>query len=602
MIYDKPRDIKMRVLPSLSSLGSKSEKKKKLKEEKKKTDNLINEAQQEPAFKPAPPPLKNDNVDIILEGTPTFIEELQLQDNTIFDISQMPIIDGIPMLELPDEHAETEKEEPILIEEETVYDVSEKTETTEIPHIDFKEPPPKKEKVKKEKKKKAKKVKSVVNKTHFIKVASFLLILYLGTVISFIIPLRPTYSESEKRNLTEFPEFNIEALTSGDYFSDISTWFSDTFPFREQLTKANSFIKGLYGIETVTIHGDIDKGDEIPDAPIEETTGDKPEDTTKPDNVSTDDKKDENNNLVTQKPNFKVQKLGAIIVAGDSGYEFYAFSNKLAPRFVNAVNKIEEKSKPTGKVYALVAPTSIDIKLDDSLRAETKSADQKKALEYFNSSFKNVVAVDGIYDSEREHRDEYTYFRTDHHWTALGAYYAYEDFASAKGVRPVPLSSYETVKFTDFKGTFYSNSKQSKKLGKKPDYVTAYKPINKVTCQITRANGTTFNWPVIKDVNDYKSGMKYLTFIGGDNPLTTIKNLDNPTGTSCVVIKDSYGNAFVPFLIPHYSTIYVIDPRHYEKSLESFCKNKEITDVVFITNISVTRNSIYIQALEELLK
>ena len=595
----------MRVLPSLSSLGGKSTKKKLRKEEKKKTDNLINELQQKtPAFKPAPPPLNSDDVDIILEGTPTFIEELQLHDDTIFDISRMPTIDGIPMLKLPDEPMKTEPEETQIIENETVYDVSEESEITEVPHLDFKEDIPekekgKKEKVKEEKNQKEKKSSATVNKTHITKVASFLLVLYIGTVISFIIPLRPTYSESEKRNLTEFPEFSVETLASGEYFSEISTWFSDTFPFREQLTKANSFIKGLYGIETVTIHGDIDQSDEIPDAPIEEKPTHKPEETTQPATKPTDDKKD---GTTTKKPNFKVQKLGAIIVAGDSGYEFYAFSNKLAPRYINAVNKIEEKSKPTGKVYAMVVPTSIDIKLDDSLRKETKSADQKKALDYFNSSFKNVVAVDGIYNAEREHRDEYTYFRTDHHWTALGAYYAYEQFASAKGVRPVPLSSYETVKFNDFKGTFYSNSKQSKKLGEKPDYVTAYKPINNVTCQITRANGTTFNWPVVKDVSDYKSGMKYLTFIGGDNPLTTIKNLDNPTGTTCVVIKDSYGNAFVPFLIPHYSTIYVIDPRHYEKSLESFCKNKEITDVVFITNISVTRNSIYIQSLEELLK
>ncbi len=593
MIYDKPRDIKLRVLPSLSSLGNKCTKKKR--EEKKKTDNLIQEAQKASAFKPAPPPIQKD-VDIILEGTPTFIEELQLQDETIFDITEMPIIAGIPMLQLPDEPKEKEFVEEISTEEEIISDTQEEIEIIKTPIPGTRKEKPKK--VKKEKAEKAKKTKSkvTVKKTHLVKIASFLVTLYIGTVIAFIIPLRPTYSESEKRNLTEFPDFSIEALASGEYFSEISTWFSDTFPFREQLTQANTFIKGLYGIETVTIHGDIDKGDEIPDAPIKETP---PEETTAP---PVESNKEETKKPTQTKPNFKVQKLGAIIVAGDSGYEFYGFSEKLAPRFVKAVNKIEEKSKPTGKVYAMVVPTSIDIKLDDSLREQTKSADQKKALEYFNSSFKNVVAVDGIYDAEREHRDEYTYFRTDHHWTALGAYYAYEEFASAKGVRPVPLSSYETVKFDDFKGTFYSNSKQSKKLGKKPDYVTAYKPINNVTCQITRANGTSFNWPVVKDVSDYKSGMKYLTFIGGDNPLTTIKNLDNPTGTTCVVIKDSYGNAFVPFLIPHYSTIYVIDPRHYEKSLESFCKDKEINDVVFLTNISVTRNSIYIQALEELLR
>ena len=91
-------------------------------------------------------------------------------------------------------------------------------------------------------------------------------------------------------------------------------------------------------------------------------------------------------------------------------------------------------------------------------------------------------------------------------------------------------------------------------------------------------------------------------FIGGDNALTTITNADNPNGETCVVIKESYGNAFVPFLIPHYSTIYVIDPRHYEGTLSEFTKDKEIDDVIFLANISTTRNYIYIDSMEEFIQ
>ena len=97
-------------------------------------------------------------------------------------------------------------------------------------------------------------------------------------------------------------------------------------------------------------------------------------------------------------------------------------------------------------------------------------------------------------------------------------------------------------------------------------------------------------------------GSKYLTFIGGDNAITTITNKDNPEGETCVVIKESYGNAFVPFLIPHYSTIYVIDPRHYDGTLSEFTSDKQIDDVVFVANISTTRNYIYIDAMESLIK
>ena len=250
----------------------------------------------------------------------------------------------------------------------------------------------------------------------------------------------------------------------------------------------------------------------------------------------------------------------------------------------------------------MVVPTSIDIKLNDALRADISSANQKKALDYFNASFKNSIVVDGIYEAERLHRNEYTYFRTDHHWTALGAYYAYEQFAQTKGVKPVPLSKYQTRTFDGFLGTFYSGSGQTAKLAETPDKVVAYLPFNKTTCHIVEGNGNAFDWDVIKDVTDYDPGMKYITFIGGDNAITTITNLDNPNGETCIVIKESFGNAFVPFLIPHYSTIYVIDPRHYDGTLSEFTQDKVINDIIMLVNISTTRNYLYIDAMEELIQ
>mgnify|MGYP006368382795 CR=1 FL=1 len=78
-------------------------------------------------------------------------------------------------------------------------------------------------------------------KQELIKIASFFVTLYLGTVLAFIIPLRPTYSDSEKRSLQEFPQLTFKSFYTGDYFDDLTLWFSDTFPFREGLTKANTF-------------------------------------------------------------------------------------------------------------------------------------------------------------------------------------------------------------------------------------------------------------------------------------------------------------------------------------------------------------------------
>ena len=590
MIYNKPRDLSWKLLPSLSV---RKVKKLKAAESTKNPDNLIktNTLHKAPAPKP-------ENIDIILDGKAKFVEELQLDENTIIDLTAMPIIEGIPILQFPDE--------PYKEPEATVKKVPSAPPFVEKPQA---------EKKPKEKKQAPKLIEKEIahKRTYRLKIASFFVLLYFGAIVSFMLPLRPAYSETEKRNLTEFPSFSAEALLNGDYFDNISTWFSDTFPFRERLTMINLKIKELYGIGNVAIHGEIDAGDDIPDVPMEDTThtteppattlpDTTAPPTTKPVTVPSDDELSQAGDQNAQKPDYSTQNLGAIIVAGDSAYEYYSFSQSLAPRYINTISALNEKANPKNNVFALVIPTSIDVTLNDALRAEVNSANQQKALDYFNSSIKNAITVNSVYDTLRSHRDEYIYFRTDHHWTALGAYYAYVEFCNTKGIAPVPLSDYNTVTYNNFTGTFYTSAGQSSTLKENADYVTTYTPFNNHTCTITKADGSEYKWDIVKDVSDYGNTLKYLTFIGGDNPLTTIVNHDNPNGETCVVIKDSYGNAFVPFLVPHYSTIYVIDPRHFEDTLENFTNDKEIDDVIFISNISTTRNKIFIESMEELTK
>ena len=85
----------------------------------------------------------------------------------------------------------------------------------------------------------------------------FFMILALLTVVSFIIPLRPEYSASEKRELTRFPEFSLEALVSGDYFDDITLWFSDTFPGREDWLTISQYTTNFHGYSEVAFDGEM---------------------------------------------------------------------------------------------------------------------------------------------------------------------------------------------------------------------------------------------------------------------------------------------------------------------------------------------------------
>ena len=103
------------------------------------------------------------------------------------------------------------------------------------------------------------------------KAALFFLVLFAFGVFSLMLPLRPTVSEMEKRELTEFPKFSVQSLANGDFTKGIDTWFADTFPLRDVFFQINGWVQSLYGVKTVIITAPVEQGDEIPDAPY---TGD----------------------------------------------------------------------------------------------------------------------------------------------------------------------------------------------------------------------------------------------------------------------------------------------------------------------------------------
>ena len=132
----------------------------------------------------------------------------------------------------------------------------------------------------------------------------------------------------------------------------------------------------------------------------------------------------------------------------------------------------------------------------------------------------------------------------------------------------------------DFKGTFYYESKQNWRL--KIDTLYGYVPPGDLEMKITQEGGNTFVYDVVADLSGAKPGTKYLAFIGGDNPMTVIENRDKPDAPVCVVIKDSFGNPFVPFLTQNYSKVYVLDYRSYTKmKLKQFVDAYGVDQVIF---------------------
>ena len=108
----------------------------------------------------------------------------------------------------------------------------------------------------------------------------------------------------------------------------------------------------------------------------------------------------------------------------------------------------------------------------------------------------------------------------------------------------------------------------------------------------TDKDGKEYKWPIVNDVSKYKDNAKYSTFVAGDNPYSVITNENSASNESCVVIKESYGNAMIPFLVDHYKNIYIVDYRYYKGNIINLVKKKKINDVVFINNAEAINNTV----------
>ncbi len=437
----------------------------------------------------------------------------------------------------------------------------------------------------------------IIERAEIIRSIVFFFVLALGAVIALIIPLRPKTSEIEKRDLAVFPAFSISGFLDGTYFKDIDTWYSDTFPFRETLISANSALQGLNGIGTVQIHGTVKKGDEIPTS--NEGKIATLEDITVPEESSSEatpaSSQEENVNLPTQ-------RLGPVFVAGNAGYELYTFGKSTSEQYAAVINYAADMLDGTADVYDIIIPNSTGVVLPENIRKDIGTSDQQEAMNYIFSVMNSKVKKVNIYDVLKEHKSEYIYFRTDHHWTQLGAYYAYTEYCKSKGLTPKPLDFYEKQEYPGFLGSFYADSGKAPELAATPDTVEAYYPKATNDEIYVDKNGNEVKWSIVSDVSGWGTSTKYSAFIGGDNPLVKITNPEITDGSACVVIKESYGNAFVPFMVDHYNYVYVIDYRYYKGKLKDFVTENKVKDVIFINNIMATGTSLRINDIIRITK
>ena len=403
-----------------------------------------------------------------------------------------------------------------------------------------------------------------------IKILGFGLMLAVMGFIGLLWFARPDTSVVEKRDLAEFPELSWSAFWDGSYFKDIDTWYADTFPLREGLISGSQTLENLYGIRSDQIVGETMTADDIPDpdASGEEVQAAEPEEIL---------------------PDGTVKEIGEmqgqIYITNGSGYGLYYFTQSAADKFAATMNQVYANVKDKVNMYVMICPISAGVMLDQTVLDDMGCSDEKAAIDYIYGKMDQGIHTVSAFDNLKKHNAEYIYFHTDHHWTALGAYYAYEEFCKEKGIQPNPIEGFQTMEFPGFLGTFVSSSNNNAALTANPDTVVAYVPNGTNAMTMHYTNGSVVDWFVINDVSGYAKSELYATFVGGDRPFSYAHNPNITDGSAVMVVKDSYGNAFIPFLIDHYEYVYWVDARYTKNTISQMVADYNIQDVIYQVQI-----------------
>ena len=331
-------------------------------------------------------------------------------------------------------------------------------------------------------------------------------------------------SEEENRMLAQKPKATVESVTSGDFMEEFESYVSDQFAGRSGWRSAKVFLSRLGG------------------------------------------SKMENGVYIGRK--------GQLMEEIDVPREEDLAQN------INAVNQFAA-DYPEVSTSVMLVPDSACV-LDEELPLFAKPADQKEMIGGVKENLDDPVKWIDAVSALEEHRDEKIYYKTDHHWTSLGAFYAFQKAAPVLGIEEDVKKRFKAYPVsTTFNGVLASTSgvhldeeeqidiyvpKESEESGQEMivDYVE--EGLRKST---------------IYDTSMLKTKGQYAVFMGGNRSIIDIRTL-SPGKERLLLVKDSYANCFIQFLTPYFREIVIVDPRYYGGTLQDVMHTYRITDVLFL--------------------
>ncbi|MCL2018957.1 MAG: DHHW family protein [Oscillospiraceae bacterium] len=463
------------------------------------------------------------------------------------------------------------------------------------------------------------------NKFHRFNIAVFVLVLAVISPFLFLAP-RTYISETERRELEQFPVFSWDNLFSGEYTRKIGIYFSDTVPMRENLTEASAIIKNMMGIriDGVKLHNIIIT--EIPE-PVPPTALTPQSENNKPANDAVNisptpgtsdstavSESDIETGTASETDSYTPVWDGVIedavsapdgvadianngiLVYQNRGLMLYGGSYAQGSNYAAVLNSYRQRLSDDTKLYSMLIPTAVEFYCPSNYRS--LSGDQRGNINHITSLLDPGITPINVYSALAAQISEEIFLRTDHHWAPLGAYYAAEEFAKTAGVPFTQLSDYEKVTVPGYVGTMYGYSGDIRIKNNPEDFVY-YKPPN--TYNTVYYNYDNPEVPIHAPLFITQgAGTSYSVFMGGDAKITHIFT-DVENGRKVAVFKDSFGNALVPFLVGSFEEIIVIDIRYFPYSAIEYLQIHEVTDVLFANNIFAANTAGMINHLKDIM-
>lgn len=274
------------------------------------------------------------------------------------------------------------------------------------------------------------------------------------------------------------------------------------------------------------------------------------------------------------------KEINGIYITGDRLIEkIPAPDYNVMDKSVSAINELADSTDTP--VYVMIAPTSAGV-YTDSIPENAPQLDQHEIIDYVYRNLDTRISTVNVYDILNASKEDYIYYRNDHHWTSLGAYYAYSTAISKMGFSSVPYSRYDVEHASsEFQGTYYSKTLYDKLQPDTLDIYTCKDGSNVVSCTVSNGiEDKEYDSIYFREFLDVKD--KYSTYLGTNQACIKIKtNLQSDR--KILIFKDSYANSFVPFLTQHFSEITVLDMR-YVNNFRDYALPEDYTHILFLYN------------------